>query len=99
MKDPKFRIESGLKLAQSFSRKGQPELGLKRVDETLTAIPTELKDERWKTLSYTKGEILQQMNKLVEAKAIFMDIYEMDVKYRDVSKRIDDLSKIENSGA
>jgi tetratricopeptide (TPR) repeat protein len=99
VKDPKFRIESGLKLAQSFSRKGQPELGLKRVDETLTAIPTELKDERWKTLSYTKGEILQQMNKLVEAKAIFMDIYEMDVKYRDVSKRIDDLSKAENGGA
>lgn len=99
VKDPKYRIDSGLKLAQSFSRKGQPELGLKRIEETLAAIPTELKDERWKKLTYWKGDILQQMNKLPEAKAAYMDIYEVDVGYLDVSQRIDNLTKLMEGGA
>jgi len=91
-KDPKFRVESGLKLAESFSRKGQYELALKRIEETIAAIPSELKDERWKKLMYTKASILKQMGKRDDAKTCFLEIYEVDVKYRDVSKQIDELS-------
>jgi|GEM_PF-1315167 len=93
--DPKFRIRSGLRMGQCFSAKGQFDLALKRYDETLKGM--ELKNEDWKTLKYEKGDTLQKSGKRDEAKATFLEIYEIDVSFRDIGKRVDDLSHDPNA--
>ena len=89
-RDPKFRTESGLKMGLSFAAKAQYELALKRFDETLASM--ELKNEQWKTLTYAKADTLQRSGKKEEAKKAFLEIYEIDVSFKDISKRVDDLS-------
>lgn len=89
-KDPKYRAESGLKLGQSFAAKGQYDLALKRFDETLAGFPAEIKDEKWKSVTYSKADTLAKAGRRDEAKAAFYEIYEVDVSFKDVSKRLDE---------
>ena len=88
-RDPKFRIESGFFMGQGFAAKGQYELALKRFDETLLGM--ELKNEQWKNLMYAKSDALQKANRREDAKKSFLEIYEIDVSFRDVGQRLDDL--------
>jgi tetratricopeptide (TPR) repeat protein len=89
--DPKYRIESGLRMGMGFAAKMQYDLALKRFDETLAGM--ELKNEAWKNLMYEKADTLQKANKREDAKKVFLEIYEIDVSFRDVGKRVDELSK------
>jgi tetratricopeptide (TPR) repeat protein len=91
-RDPKFRNHSGLKMGLGFAAKGQFELAIKRFDETLASIPPEIKNEDWKNLTYAKADTLQKWGKRDEAKACFLQIYEIDVAFKDVGKRVDELS-------
>lgn len=91
--DPKFRNQSGLKMGEGFTAKGQYELALKRFDETLAAIPTELKNMDWKNLTYAKADTLLKAGRREDAKNTFLQIYEVDVAFRDVGKRVDELSQ------
>ncbi|MCY3021524.1 MAG: tetratricopeptide repeat protein [Planctomycetota bacterium] len=88
--DPKFRVESGLRMGLGFQAKGQYELALKRFDETLK--PLELKNVAWKNLMYAKGDTLEKAGRRDEAKKVFLEIYEIDVSFRDIAKRVDDLT-------
>lgn len=88
--DPKFRVESGLKLGLCFAAKSQFDLAIKRFDETLRGM--ELKNEAWKNLMYFKADTLQKSGKLDEAKKVFLEVYEIDVSFKDIGKRVDDLS-------
>ncbi|MCZ7648498.1 MAG: hypothetical protein M5U26_25095 [Planctomycetota bacterium] len=90
-KDPKYRIESGLKMGMGFAAKGQYELAIKRFEETLGHL--ELKDDRWKNLMYYKADTLEKGERFKEALEIFLQIYEVDVSFRDVSKRVEELQK------
>jgi len=78
-------------VGEGVAAKGQYELALKRFDETLTGM--ELKDDRWKSLNYSKGLTLAQSGKEKEALDAFLAIYEVDVAFKDVSKRIEDLQQ------
>lgn len=88
--DPKFKVESGLRMGQCFTAKSQYDLAIKRFDETLKSLP-ELKDDRWKNLKYWLGDTLQKAGRADEAKKIFLEVYEIDVSFRDISKRVDEL--------
>lgn len=88
--DPKFRVESGLRMGLGFKAKGQYELALKRFDETLKVL--EMKDERWKNLIYAKGDTLEISGRKDEAKKVFLEVYEVDVAFKDVAKRVESLS-------
>ena len=90
-RDPKFHTESGLRMGVAFAAKGQFELALKRFDETLADM--ELKNEAWKSLMYSKADTLDKMGKPEDAKKIFLEVYEIDVSFRDVAKRVDALSQ------
>ena len=90
-KDPKYRTESGLRMGVAFTRKGQFDLALKRFDETLSTL--EVKDDRWKNLVYEKANTLELTSKKPEALQAFLQIYELDVAFRDVSKRVEKLQK------
>lgn len=87
--DPKYRCEAGLRMGQGFTRKGQFDLALKRFDDTLKTL--EVKDLRWKNLLYAKGDTLELAGMKKEAMQTFIQIYEIDVSFRDVSKRVDKL--------
>jgi tetratricopeptide (TPR) repeat protein len=90
--DPKFRIDSGLRMGMCFASKVPPqfELALKRFDDTLKGI--ELKNDFWKTLMYWKADTLEKAGKKDDAKLIFLEVYEIDVAFKDISKRVDNLS-------
>ncbi|MCX7803865.1 MAG: hypothetical protein N3A38_01615 [Planctomycetota bacterium] len=90
-RDPKYRIEAGLRMGQSFSAKGQHELALKRFDEALATL--EVRDDNWKNLWYAKGETFERLGNSEEAVKAFMTIYEIDVGFRDVAKRLEKLQK------
>lgn len=91
-RDPKFRNESGLRMGIGFAAKGQFDLALKRFDETLTGFPAEIKNDAWKNLVYAKGDTLMRAGRRDEAKNTFLQIYEVDVSFKDIAKRIDELS-------
>jgi len=90
-KDPKFRVESGLKLGICFDAKGQYELALKRYDETIAGFPAEIKDDKWKNVNYFKCLTLIKANKADEALKVLYEIYEVDVSFKDVGKKIEEL--------
>jgi tetratricopeptide (TPR) repeat protein len=87
--DPKYRKESGLRMGKGFAAKAQFDLALKRFDETLRGM--ELKDESWKNLTYAKADTLQKAGRKEEAKTCFLEIYEIDVAFKDIAKRVEDL--------
>ena len=89
--DPKFRVESGLRMGQGFQAKGQYELALKRFEETLKVL--ELKDDRWKNLTYSKADTLDMAGRKDDAKKTFLEIYEIDVSFKDVGKRLEALGQ------
>ena len=91
-RDPKYRNDSGLRMGMGFAAKGQYDLALKRFDETLSGIPAEIKNDAWKNLVYAKGDTLARAGRRDEAKNTFLQIYEVDVSFKDVAKRIDELS-------
>jgi hypothetical protein len=78
-----------LRMGQGFTRKGQYDLALKRFDDTIRTL--EVKDLRWKNLLYAKADTLELAGKKKEALQTFLLIYEIDVSFRDVSKRVDKL--------
>jgi len=89
--DPKFRVESGYRMGLGFKAKAQYELALKRFDETLKVL--ELKDDRWKNLTYAKADTLELFGRKDEAKKVFLEVYEVDVAFKDVGKRVDALGQ------
>jgi tetratricopeptide (TPR) repeat protein len=88
--DPKYRIDAGLRMGLGFQAKNQYDLALKRFDETLKFL--EMKDDRWESLTYAKGDTLEMSGRRDDAKKVFLEVYEVDVAFRDVAKRVENLS-------
>ncbi len=95
-RDPKFRTRSGLMMGQGFASKGQYELALKRFEETLAKM--ELRNDDWKNLMYAKGDAQKNNGNIDDALRTFLNIYEEDVSFRDVSKRVEELQKKKKEG-
>jgi tetratricopeptide (TPR) repeat protein len=89
--DPNYRHEAGLRMGIGFARKGQFDLALKRFDEVIG--PMEIKDLRWKNLVYAKADTLERAGRKEDALKTFLQIYEIDVGFKDVSDRVDKLHK------
>lgn len=90
-RDPKFRVESGLRMGLGFASKKQYDLALKRFEETLAGL--ELKDDRWKNLVYAKADTLEKKGEKKKSLEAFLQIYEIDVGFRDVAGWIEKLQK------
>jgi len=89
--DPNYRHEAGLRMGLGFARKEQYELALKRFDDTLATL--EFKDIRWKNLVYAKADTLERAGRQDESLKTFLLIYELDVSFKDVTKRVETLQK------
>jgi tetratricopeptide (TPR) repeat protein len=86
--NPNRRIQSITFLAKCFEKRGMNDLAARRLQDVLKEKLTF--DEEKKDLVYTLGCVFDKMGKKEEAIEQFKMIYETDIGYRDVAKRVDD---------
>jgi tetratricopeptide (TPR) repeat protein len=89
VKDPKTRLDSLLKLGACFQKKGLLDLAEKQLKTALEeSTPA---SERGKSILYNLGLIAEQAGRKSDAFTWFSRIYEADIAYRDVAKKIEAL--------
>jgi tetratricopeptide (TPR) repeat protein len=89
VKDPKTRLDSLLKLGGCFQKKGLLDLAEKQLKTALEeSTPA---SERGKSILYNLGLIAEQAGRKSDAFTWFSRIYEADIAYRDVAKKIEAL--------
>jgi tetratricopeptide (TPR) repeat protein len=86
--NPNKRVQSITYLAKCFEKKGMFDLAARRLGEVLKEKL--IFDEEKKDLLYTLGCVYEKMNKAAESIEQFKLIYEVDVGYKDVAKRVED---------
>jgi len=90
--DPAKRSDSLNSLGICFSRKQQYDLAAKQFQTALDGI--EVMNERKKVILYNLGDCLSRMpGKHEEALKVFTQLYEADIGFKDVAKRLDALRK------
>jgi tetratricopeptide (TPR) repeat protein len=85
-RNPQRRIRSLYYLARCFTAMGQIDLGfdqLKKAKSELTLMDDDKKD-----IVYEMGLLAEQMGRKDEAVGYYKEIYEVDITYRDVAKKI-----------
>lgn len=85
-RNPQRRIRSLYYLARCFTAMGQIDLGfdqLKKAKGELTLMDDDKKD-----IVYEMGLLAEQMGRKDEAVGYYKEIYEVDITYRDVAKKI-----------
>ncbi|MBQ7252475.1 MAG: hypothetical protein IJS32_07730 [Kiritimatiellae bacterium] len=85
-RNPQRRIRSLYYLARCFTQMGQIDLGfdqLKKAKGELTSMDDDKKD-----IVYEMGLLAEQMGRTDEAVGYYKEIYEVDITYRDVAKKI-----------
>lgn len=89
IKDPKTRSDSLMRLAGCFQKKGLLDLATKQLETALEeATPA---SDRGKSILYNLGLVAEQAGRRSDAFQHFSRIYEVDIHYRDVAKKIDAL--------
>ena len=73
---------------QCFAKRGMNDMAARKLQEALKEKLTF--DAEKKELTYTLGCVLEKMGKKDEAIEQFKIIYEADIGYKDVAKRVDD---------
>ena len=86
--NPNKRLAAMSYLAQCFSKRGMNDSAVRTLQNAIKEKPV-LDDEK-KDLIYNLGCVFEKMGKKAEAIEQFLIIYETDVAYRDVGKKIDD---------
>lgn len=89
VKDPKTRVDSLLKLGACFQKKGLPDLAEKQLKTALEE--SSAASERGKSILYNLGLIAEQAGRKSDAFNWFSRIYEVDIAYRDVARKIESL--------
>jgi len=86
--NPNRRIAATTYLAKCFEKKNMFDLAARRLQDVLKEKLTF--DEEKKDLIYTLGCVFDKMGKKDESIEQFKQIYENDMGYRDVAKRVED---------
>jgi len=87
--DPARRIDSLNVLGICFSRNGKHELGAKQFVQALSGM--EVMNEKKKVILYNLGDTYHKMAKTEEARKTFTELYEADINFKDVSKRLEQM--------
>lgn len=87
--DPARRSDSLNSLGVCFTRKSQYELAVKQYRQALGEL--EVMNDRKKVILYNLGDTLVRMGDRQEAAKAFTQLYEADISFRDVTKRLDQL--------
>ena len=86
--NPQRRLPAMSYLGQCFAKRGMNDMAARKLQEALKEKLTF--DAEKKELTYTLGCVLEKMGKKDEAIEQFKIIYEADIGYKDVAKRVDD---------
>jgi tetratricopeptide (TPR) repeat protein len=90
VKDPKRQIPSLLRLGECFKRENQFDLSAKQYEravENLTSM-----NETKKMALYALGDVYEKQLRFPEAKKVWDELYEADINFRDITKRLDALN-------
>ena len=86
--NPHKRIPAMSLLAQCFAKRGMNDSAVRTLQNAIKEKPA--LDEEKKDLIYNLGCVFEKMGKKAEAIEQFLILYELDVTYRDVAKKVDD---------
>ncbi len=86
--NPNKRLAAMSYLAQCFAKRNMNDSAVRTLQNAIKEKPGF--DEEKKDLIYNLGIVFEKMGKKAEAIEQFLIIYEADVTYRDVSKKVDD---------
>ena len=86
-RNPQRRTLALYHLALFFTQKGQPDIAFEQLQKAASELT--LMDEVKKDVVYQMGVLAEQMGRKEEAIAFFKEIYSVDIKYRDISRRIE----------
>jgi tetratricopeptide (TPR) repeat protein len=88
--DPRVQREALFLLAQCFQQKGILDLARKEYERALQDGAKV--DERAKEILYNLGQIAEVKGDPQEARSYYIQIYEVDIAYRDVATKMQELS-------
>jgi tetratricopeptide (TPR) repeat protein len=89
--DPKRKTESLLHLGECFERKNMLDLAAKQVQKAAEDFPV-LTSPRAKEVAYRLAELHERRGAREDARKEYLRIYEVDISFRDVSKKVQELS-------
>ncbi|MCP3920507.1 MAG: tetratricopeptide repeat protein [bacterium] len=87
--DPRLKSDALLALAQCFQKKGFLDLAKKEYNKALGDSPGV--DERAREILYNLGAIAEAEGNSAEARSFFARIYEVDIGFRDVAAKMEQL--------
>ena len=86
--NPNKRIAALNGLGQCFARRNMNDLAAKTLEKALSE--KQVFDEEKMDLTYSLGSILEKMGKKEAAIEQYKKIYEVDVSFKDIAKKVDD---------
>lgn len=89
VKDPKKKFQSMTLLGQAFLKKGMGDLAIKQLSGALEGAGGI--SDRTKEIAYSLATAYEQSGAPKDALETFVKIYEIDISYRDVGKKIEGL--------
>lgn len=89
VKDARHRVASLALLGRAFADKGLLDLAVKQYQEAADAVPA--MNDLKKDLLYRLADAEERRGRKEEASVVFKRIYEADIAFRDVGKRIEAL--------
>lgn len=88
--EPRVRAEALFLLGQCFQEKGILDLAKKEYERALEG--SKAVDERAKEILYCLGSIAEQQGSPSDARSCYIQIYEVDISYRDVATKMKTLN-------
>lgn len=86
-RNPQRRTLALYHLALCFTAKGQVDIAFEQLQKAAAELT--LMDDIKKDVVYQMGLLAEQMGRKEESIAFFKEIYSVDIKYRDISQRIE----------
>lgn len=87
--DPRVENEARIDLARCFQEKGYLDLAKNEFEKALSARPSV--DERAREILYNLGAIAEAEDDAAQARACYARIFEVDIGYRDVAAKMEQL--------
>ncbi len=86
-RNPQRRTRALYYLSLCFSRKGQPDIAFEQLKKAASELT--IMDETKKDIVYQMGLLADEMDRPDEALGYYKQIYESDIKYKDIQSRIE----------
>jgi len=87
--DPRRAIEARLLLARCFEAKGFGDMATREYEKALDGMPEN--DQRRREILYSLASLAEAAGDLGQAKSLYTQVYEVDVGFRDVASKMEQL--------